>query len=131
MKNKAKIRNVIKSPIQSDPLMIVPSGIQQAAEFVQFAKWLATPAWLREIPTQMDFADVFQIPEDVLTEWKKCPQFWILVSQEIKSWMKDRVADVVGCLYMKIVDEIATTEDVEMFLKIAGTEIISKEDIKK
>ena len=131
MKKDAKVGNIIKNPIQSDSLMVVPSGIQRASEFIQFAKWLATPAWLREIQTQKEFADSIYVSEDTLTDWKKYPQFWILFSQEMKGWMKDRVADVIGALYMKITNEKAMAKDVEMFLKMAGTEIINKEDNKK
>jgi len=127
----AKVENVITNPIHSDSLMIVPPGIQRVSEFAQFAKWMGTPGQLREIQTQKEFANLVDVSEDTLSDWKKYQQFWILVSQEMKNWMRDHVADAIGGLYMKVSSEKATAKDVEMFLKMAGTEIISKKINKK
>ena len=118
------------SPIHSD-FLIVPPGIQMVSEFVQFTKWVATPSKFRDMQNQKEFSESIGVCEDTLTDWKRYPQFWVLVSQQMRSWMKDHISDAIGGLYMKVSSENATAKDVEMFLKMAGTEVINKKINKK
>ncbi len=120
----------IADPIRSDFILAV-SDIKLVPEFIKFTIWSATPRQFREIKTQKGFAKSVGVCEDTLGDWKKHPQFGILVFQAMKEWIKDRIPDAIGGLYLKVSGEKATGKDVEMFLRMAGTEIINKDNNKK
>lgn len=111
----------IATPIRSDSSLIIPD-VNRVAEFVRFTRWFATPRIFREPKTQKQFAEVVGVCEDTLTDWKQSPHFGPLIQQALIEWMKDKVPDVVGGLYVKT-QEKPTAKDVEMFLRLAGSEI--------
>ena len=117
-------KDLIKSPIQSDVLSVV-TGIYRQAEFLQFVKWYSTPRQFRELETQKKFAESVGVCEDTLSDWKKNPKFNLLVIQSLKEWMRDGMPDVIGGLYMKASSEKASARDVEFYLQLVGSNIIS------
>jgi hypothetical protein len=123
-------KQTIVNPIHADLSMVV-TDIKRVPEFIKFVMWSATPSQFRETETQKDFAQSVGVCEDTLTDWKKHPQFGVLIFQFMKEWIKDRIPDAIGGLYMKVSSEKATGKDVEMFIRMAGEKIINKEDNKK
>ncbi len=109
------------APIRSDSSLVIPD-INRLPEFIGFTRWFATPRLFREPETQKQFAEAVGVCEDTLTDWKQHPRFWPLVQQAMSEWMKDRIPDVIGGLYLKT-QEKPTAKDVEMFLRLAGSEI--------
>ena len=64
----------ILSPLQSENGKIVPR-VKLTAEYSEFIKFCATPRALRRTKTQGDFARIFGLSPDSLTDWKKIPGF--------------------------------------------------------
>jgi len=122
-------KNFIETPIQSDYFPVV-SGIHHHAEFVKFAMWYGTPSQFREPGTQKEFASSIGVCEDTVTDWKKHPQFSLFVFKTLKEWIKDRVPDVIGGLYLKATSEKVGAGDVALFLKLAETSISSDKNKK-
>ena len=107
-----------KNPIGSDLKLIIPN-VNKFPEFIKFAIWSATPLQFKKPETQKDFAESVGVCEDTLTDWKKHPEFWSMVQQAMSEWIKEKVPDVVGGLYIKAYEK-GHAKDVEMFLRLAG-----------
>lgn len=108
----------ILTPIHSDSLKVVPR-IQRLPEFMQFINWFATPGQFRKPKTQKEFARIVGVCEDTLTDWKLTPHFWPLVQQSLSRWIKDRLPDAIGGLYLNASDK-GSPKAVEMFLRLGG-----------
>jgi len=110
--------NNIFTPIQSDCLPVV-FNIKHVPEFIEFTRWNALPAWHRKPRTQKEFAKRIGVSQDTLTDWKKHPEFWPLVWQFIREWMREQTPDIIGGLYEKIVSSKGSASDIQLFFHIA------------
>jgi len=110
--------------IQSDFLPVV-AGTHHQAEFIKFALWYGTPGQFRQPKTQKEFAESVGVCVDTLTDWKRHPQFNFFVFQATKEWLKERIPDVIGGLYLKASSERAVAKDVELCLRLAEINIIN------
>jgi len=119
---------IIKSiAIHSDYPVI--SGIKDLGGFLRFIEWIATPQYLREPKFQKDLAELIGVSEDTLTDWKRHPQFPLLLQSKISAWIKERVPDVIGALY-ETASAKGESKEVELFLRLAGMQT-RKEKEKK
>jgi len=96
--------------------------VRRIPEFVEFAKWCATPSWSREEKTQKEFAELIGVSQDTLGDWKKHPNFWPLVWQFLRDRMQEQIPDVIEGLYGKIASGKGSAGDVQLFLRLAGGE---------
>ena len=112
------------APIESDFPTITPA-VQRLPEFVHFIKWYSTPLHYRNPKTQKEFAASIGVCVDTLTDWKKHPMFSFFVWQTIKEWLRERVPDVIGGLYLKASSEKVNAKDVELYLRLAEVDIIN------
>lgn len=106
------------TPIHSDFLPVLPD-IRRVPEFLAFASWCALPSWHRTPETQKELADKIGVSQDTLTDWKRHPEFWPLVLQLLREWMKEHTSDVIGGLYEKIASGKGGASDVRLFLNLS------------
>lgn len=114
------------TPLQSDLSKAIPN-VNLVTEFLQFAKWFATPRHSRKQKTQKDFANEIGVNEDTLSDWKRNSYFWPIVQQFMSEWIKDRIPDVIEGLYNNACNE-GKYRDVEAFLKLGGMTNDSKKN---
>jgi hypothetical protein len=110
-----------KNPIPSDFKLTIPS-VNRFPEFIRFVAWFAAPQQFKEPETQKEFAELIGVCEDTLTDWKRRPEFWPMVQQALSDWIKEKIPDVVGGLYLRASFK-GNAKEVETFLKLAGIEI--------
>ena len=106
------------APIDSDFPTIVPA-VQRLPEFIHFIKWYATPRQFRNPETQKELAELIGVNQDTLTDWKRHPQFQLIVMRRINQWIVERVPDVIGSLYNRAASE-GKAGEVKAFLQLAG-----------
>lgn len=112
------------SPIESDFPTIVPV-VQRLPEFVHFIKWYATPKHYRNPKTQKELAELIGVNQDTLTDWKRHPQFQLIVLRLVNQWVVERVPDVIGSLYDSAMAD-GKAGEVRAFLQLAGILEINK-----
>ena len=106
------------TPIQADSLPVL-QDIRRVPEFVAFASWCALPSWYRAPETQKELAKQIGVSQDTLTDWKRHPEFWPMVLQLLREWMKEHTADIIGGLYQKITSGKGGASDVRLFLNLS------------
>jgi hypothetical protein len=102
--------------IYSDFPTVIPH-VDRVADFIEFAKWFATPHALRQPKTQKDFAAAIVVSQDTLTDWKRHYYFWPLAQKFINEWVKERIPDAIAGLYRNACGK-GKAKDVEAFLRL-------------
>ena len=98
-------KTIVKvTPIESETVPVL-QDVRRIPEFFAFASWCALPSWHRTPETQKKFAAQIGVSQDTLTDWKKHQEFWPLVLQLLREWMKEHTSDVIGGLYKKLLPE--------------------------
>ena len=123
-------KNNTSTPISSDFLPAL-QDIRRVPEFLEFASWYALPRWERTPETQKELAEQIGVSQDTLTDWKKHPEFWPLVLQLLREWMRERTSDVIGGLYQKITSGKGGASDVRLFLSLSEGRSIESRNKKK
>lgn len=117
-------KELVVTRIEPDFLPVV-TGIRHQTEFVQFTIWYGTPGQFREPETQKEFAESIHVDENTLTSWKRHPQFDFFVWQSTEEWIKERLPDAIGGLYLKASSKRASASDVKLWIQLArGVDII-------
>ncbi len=117
-KNKQEL---IPAPIQADFLPVIP-GIQKVADFIEFARWSATPSRLRQPKTQKAFADLIVVSQDSLTDWKHHPAFLVFVWGFMRERMQDQLPDTIDGLFKKLASGKGNASDLQLFIRLANLE---------
>ena len=123
-------QQLVPTPTPSDFLPVARS-VRLEAEFLKFAIWYGTPPDFREPENQKEFAETMGVSQDTLVDWKKRQDFHRLVFLSLSNWAKNHIPDVVGGLFAKSLSEKVSASDVELFFRIAGTEISKPKSKKK
>ena len=118
------------TPIQSDFLPVLQE-IRRIPEFLAFASWCALPSWDRTPETQKELAEHIGVCQDTLTDWKRHPEFWPLVLQLLREWMREHTSDIIGGLYEKITSEKGGASDVRLFLGLSEGRLTESKRKKK
>ena len=111
-------KDIKATPIHSDFLPAIPD-VRRVPEFVEFAKWCATPSSLREEKTQRELAERIGVSQDTLSDWKKHPSFRSFVWQFLHDRMQEQIPDVIQGFYEKIASGNGSASDVRLFLRLA------------
>lgn len=82
----------------------------------KYVKWLATPTPLRDPKIQKEFARVNKVGEVTLILWRKMPELFDDVRNEIKIGLKDDIPDVMYALKSKIFKD-GDAREVKLFLE--------------
>ncbi len=114
-------KEIKATPIRSDFLPAIPD-IRRIPEFVEFAKWCATPSWSREMKTQKEFAERIGVSQDTLCDWKKHTNFRPLFWRFLRDRMQEQIPDAIEGFSEKIVSGKGSASDLKLFLRIAGGE---------
>lgn len=123
-------KTVSATTIHSDFLPVLPD-IRRVPEFLSFASWCALPSWHRTPETQKELAEQIGVSQDTLTDWKRHPEFWPLVLQLLREWMKEHTSDVIGGLYNKIASGKGGASDVRLFLGLSEGRPLESKKKKK
>src|SRR3989338_4173347 len=114
-------KNINPTPIPSDFLPAIPD-VRRIPEFIEFAKWCATPSWLREVKTQKGFAERVGVSQDTLSDWKKHLNFWPLVWQFLRDRMQEQIPDIIEGLSGKVISGKGSAGDARFLFRLAGGE---------
>lgn len=109
----------LMEPLKSDEVRIVKAN--REAEYIAFTQWIAMPAADKKkinILTQKDFSKQFSVQYEMLSEWKKRPDFWKLVTQNTLSWAKMLTPTVIHALFKRsLKQDFGNPKDTELWLQ--------------
>ena len=105
------------APIRSDFPAV--SGIRDISGFIRFVEWMATPKHLRVPDHQKDFAEEIGVHQDTLTDWKRHPQFFLLVQAKVLAAVQEYVPDAINALCERASFE-GKPGQVKLLLQLAG-----------
>lgn len=80
-------------------------GLRKIPEFIRFVEWCAIPDALKEPKTQKELALLINVEQGTLSDWKKRPEYYDLVRDEMRRWGKGKTQNIIGALYRKAVQE--------------------------
>ena len=72
------------------------------AEYYLFVQFVAEPKAFRELKTQIEFQEKYNVSHSTLANWKQDPMFWEEVNQAIKEWASEKTPDVIAAVYARI-----------------------------
>lgn len=92
-------RSDLTIPSDSQKLETLLKGVILKSELLDYIEFLILPSEKRAFGTDKEYAIAKDIDENTLSEWKKRPYFWDIVSERRMSYFRSRTSDVLNMMY--------------------------------
>lgn len=86
----------------------------KVAEYYLFARWIATPTFMRDPDTQGKFCVSHNIDPSTITRWKNDPNFWEDVRRFEDEWVRGYGADIKASIVAGAIK--GNTEDKKIYM---------------
>ena len=94
--------------------------VHNPAVYSAFIDWMSLPSNERQPSTQRDFAKLYHIDEDTLTNWKKRPGFWGEMQKRMKNSFKEKLPLATQALFMRLLKTGNAKEFMAFIQYVAG-----------